>query len=93
MTPDQKMTQFQKLCELKPQLHDLYEEAKAVKDDPSKPAFCANAVWYGFGCWDGRGLKARLGQLVDGLKDHLAEDLATDVIYDALPDCRNCGCP
>lgn len=74
MTSGQKMIQFHKLCELQPRLRELYEEAKAIKDDPSTPAFCANAVWYGFGSWTDRGFKARLSRLVGytaGLKKSL----------------------
>lgn len=92
---------FEELCEMQPQLRDLYEIASAIKDDLSTPAFCANAVWYGYGSWRGLGIKELLKSYVGwgadlahsaALKTSCAYDIAYEVIYDALPDCRNCGC-
>ena len=88
------------LIELEPRLLDLYQEARSVRDDRSKPWFCANAVWYGHHGFEG--LRPRLVDLVgyrrrdDGSDPRLATSLAYDIayrtIYNVLPDCRNCSC-
>ena len=87
------------LCELEPRLLDLYNEVSSIKDEGGE-YFCANAVWYGRGNFEG--FKHRLVALVgfrrqnDGSDPRLAAsrsyDIAYHKIYDALPDCRNCAC-
>jgi len=36
---------FSILCQKEPRLRALYDRARAVRDDTSKPSFCANNVW------------------------------------------------
>jgi len=88
--------EFQKLCDLEPELLELFEDACSFK---SKPDFCANRVWYGK--WDGFiGLKYRLVELVGYLSQHPDKRLHTSKAYDiayracyyALPDCRHDSC-
>ena len=51
---------WQEIVRLQPALDRLLKEVKAVKDDKTKPAFCANAWWYGYGSRAGLGFKERL---------------------------------
>ena len=84
---------FTQLCKLEPRLASLREQAKAV--DGSGEHFCANMVWY-------RKLKPQLLELVgweaEGkaktpeLGSNDAYDAAYDLIYDELPDCKDCSC-
>ncbi len=95
---NEKIT-WELLCSLEPRLLDLLAEVRAIKDDKSKPSFCANAVWYGeFGH---PGIKPKLIHLVGWhasgtdrrLRSPEAYDLATNTLYNALPDCRgDCFC-
>lgn len=76
-----------------PELAHLRREAQKTSD--ADPHFCANYVWYRPG-----GLKERLSQLVGWgvaspdpmVRSSEAYDLAYDILYNALPDCRDCGC-
>lgn len=63
VTP-QEQNEFDELCHLEPRLKELYDEARAIKDDPSAPSFCANAVWLGYGQYTGQGMKHRMIRLV-----------------------------
>lgn len=89
---------WNQLCELEPGLLDLLAEVKSVKDDKSKPSFCANAVWYGEN--GHTSLKSRMSSLVGWYAKSLdprvrsprAYDLAVDNLYSKLPGCRNCRC-
>lgn len=91
---------FEELCKLEPRLLALYNEVRAVKDNKRKRSFCANAVWYGRGPFDG--FKERLCRLVGYSVRHrggdprlatsAAYDVAYHTIYQALPDCRTCAC-
>jgi hypothetical protein len=100
MTPHKSRPTFAKLVAQEPRLRTLLQRAQAVKDDRRKPAFCANAVWYGYGPYHGRGLKEQLCWLVGwGRKDghpilatEEAYDVAYETIYLALPNCRECLC-
>jgi hypothetical protein len=80
------------ICQLEPRLQALLEEIKQVKDDPTTPYFCANAHWYGQS-----GFKSRIFYLVGHwaenchLRSSTAYDVAYHKLYDALPNCRNCG--
>lgn len=88
---------FLELCAVEPGLMELYEEAQGYKEGVR---FCANAVWYGYAGHEGRGLKARLVELVgwqrkpkDELSTMKAYDIAYRMIYEALPDCGpECVC-
>ena|SRR5215472_2003812 len=87
-----RLAEFEKLCAIEPCLAALLERARAVKDDTAKPSFCANRIWYGE-------LKPELTRLVGRRrKDHpvlgtpRAYDLSYQIIYDALPACRDCAC-
>lgn len=77
-------------------LLDLIEDLK-----PGDGHFCANEAWYGTTDPDA-GIRARMDALVgwnreestpDLLQSREAYDLAYDTLYDALPNCRGCGCP
>jgi hypothetical protein len=84
---------FDELCEREPALRRLYDAARAERRKRRGKHYCANAVWY-------VRLKPRLLWLVGwqrpdrdpvlGSAD--AYDVAYDTIYDALPDCKDCGC-
>ena len=82
---------FEELCALEPRLRELYQRAKAVRDDRRKPSFCANSIWY-------RELKPELCRLVGweasnpALRTSEAYDLGYETIYEVLPPCRNCLC-
>ena|SRR5665213_1242039 len=88
--------EFLRLCTLEPHLATIYADACAVKDDGG-PSFCANAIFYGF-FGNNPGFKSRLSQLVgdratrEELKNSECYDLVYEVIYNVLPDCRNCMC-
>lgn len=94
---------WQKLTELEPRLVGVLHEAQAVTDDPGKPSFCANRVWYGYDepGPGPRGLKGKISALVGWhstnpehpvLGSEEAYSIAYRTVYDALPDCRNCFC-
>jgi hypothetical protein len=81
-----------------PALAELERELRAIEDDPARPAFCANLVWYGREDPEGRSYKERLHPLVGWearnpkLRSEHAYDLAYDHLYALLPDCRDCLC-
>lgn len=94
MSPDYHesgMILWKQICELEPGLLDLYTEAAAVKDDGKLKRFCANDVWT-------HRFKPRLVKLVgwdskiELLQSTTAYDVAYHMVYDVLPDCRNCSC-
>lgn len=94
------MITWDKLVELEPRLTSLLAEAQSIRDDKSKPVFCANSVWYGYHLHDG-GLREKVIQLVGWeaqrkgvpeLRTQAAYDVAYQHVYDALPPCRNCLC-
>ncbi len=88
--------QFEKLCGMEPRLQALYKKAKGMRDDPSRPSFCANAVW--FGALGEEGLRGEMARLVGWfaenpeLRTTEAYDIAYETLYQALPNCRACGC-
>lgn len=88
-TRNQLNDEFVKLCEIEPQLWELYREARTCLP---APGFCANFMWYRKG-----GLKGRLCDLVGWeagnprLRTPEAYDLCYSTIYGALPDCRHVG--
>ncbi|RZU29054.1 hypothetical protein [Edaphobacter modestus] len=83
---------FQQICDLEPRVQALFDEAKAVHDDPAAESFCANTVWHR------SGFKKRVSALAGfdathpQLQTNEAYDTAYQTIYLALPNCRNCGC-
>jgi len=89
-----KVLTWEDLTRREPRLKALLRDAQAVRD-PGGPSFCANQVWYRPG-----GFKDRLIHLVgwDAVKSDpvlrttKAYELATDEVYQALPDCRRCSC-
>ncbi len=87
------------LVRREPRLIPLLTEAvKQHRDTDSH--YCANGKWYGFGKYRDRGLKPRLVRLVGihaessdpVLHTSEAYDVAYQRVYDALPNCRDCGC-
>jgi predicted transcriptional regulator with HTH domain len=84
---------WRELVRREPYLRYLLEAARCQKDDPSKPSYCANYVWYTY-------FKPQLERYVgwfarvkDGVVNTSeAYDLAYEKIYNALPNCRNCNC-
>lgn len=79
---------WQELTETEPELLTLEAELQAITDDGGA-TFCANAVWYGYGKFNGNGFKARLLALVSYSEGY---DDAAAHLYDQLPGCRNCLC-
>lgn len=89
---------WKRLIEIEPMLELLRLAVAAVKDDGTSPYFCANEWWYGRG---DHGFKGRMSRLVGWTSDkgydpflrtQEAYDVAYDVLYNELPNCRNCGC-
>lgn len=85
---------WSKIIAIEPRLADLFDEIKAIRDDKTRPRFCANARWYGRNWYDS--LKERMCRLVgfeaakSALRSADAYDLVYDKLYNALPDCRGC---
>lgn len=98
MTP--QWLRFRHLCKKEPRLLEVYRKVAAIVDDDSKPYFCANEHWYGYG--EGEGVEGGLREMLDDLVGFFAEDpklrtfqahdLARRVLYGELPNCRNCSC-
>lgn len=92
---------FELVADLEPELRTLLEEARSHRTK-AKDLFCANAVYYGDGD-QAPGLRPRLDKIVGGgarkgkahpvLLSWMLYDVVTDMIYEALPDCRGaCLC-
>jgi hypothetical protein len=94
---DPQMT-WSDLVTIEPALAELYRELRRVQDDPNKPAFCANWVWYGYGDRAVPSYKDRMMHLVGftarqpQLQTMQAYDVTYKTLYNQLPDCRNCNC-
>lgn len=98
-----KMRLWHRLIIEEPRLLEVFQIARSINDDFAQPSFCANAHFYG---WIEHlegvrpyGLKAQLSELVGDsqrgravLGTREAYDAAYEVIYNALPPCRNCLC-
>ena len=90
---------FIELLKLEPELAVLLAEAHAHHSTDGE-RFCANQLWYGYGSTVQPGLKRKLTMLVGthAIYQHPklitgeAYDTAYHTIYNALPDCRKCGC-
>ena len=88
------------LVEREPSLGQLEREMRAFRRTPLGDDFCANARWYGYGRFRGMGYRARVVALVGmcarsddpALRTSSAYDTAYRRLYEALPDCRRCGC-
>jgi hypothetical protein len=93
-----KSMTWSQMVAVEPALGSLLAEIRKVKDDKTKPAFCANAWWYGYGSRADCGFKARFIYLVGfhatkkELRTMEAYSFAYNKLYSALPDCRNCQC-
>jgi predicted DNA-binding transcriptional regulator AlpA len=100
--PGLKGYDWNTLVKLEPRLDKLYRKVTAIKDDPTKPSFCANYEWYD-NTTDGPSLESQMCTLVGRkckntggdkrLKSKEAYDIAYRTLYNKLPDCRNCQCP
>lgn len=86
------------LVERDPELGAILWEAMMSMDDKRKKSFCARRIWDG-----GRGrpgLKDKLSAHVGWsaatddpvLKSTEAYEISVQVVFGALPPCRNCGC-
>lgn len=84
---------WDKLIAAEPRLVDLYQRARSIRDDLTRKSFCANVHWYdelkpelvklvGWSAWSRKAL----------LRSSDSYDVAYEVIYNVLPDCRNCWC-
>src|SRR5262245_37108682 len=86
-----------KIVRIEPRLKRLYAEISKIKDDKTKPSFCANAVWYGYFSHHGLFKECMLclaGFYADKpeLRTMETYNLVCDKLNNALPNCRNCGC-
>lgn len=88
-TTEAKQAEFESLCEQVPGLRRLYEEAQSYHKLRRK-RFCAtDAILV---------LSRRYEPMILHCDAVPAADkwqkigIVNDVIYDVLPDCRNCGC-
>lgn len=84
--------EWKSLVALEPRLADLYNRARAIRDNGQ--SFCANETWRD-------GFRDELDELVGfhvrpdrhpRLRTWEAHNIARHTIYSALPDCRNCYC-
>ena len=86
-----------------PRLARLRREIRALHRQPLGDNWCAGEAWYGYGAWrwsGGEGFRRRLAALVGTtaerpdpvLRRSKAYDLAYRMLYEALPDCRDCAC-
>ncbi|BAH74204.1 hypothetical protein [Solidesulfovibrio magneticus] len=84
---------WEELVEIEPDLRWMLQAIKLIRRPKAPASFCANRIWY---CC----FKPRLLQLVghscrrknSALRSSAAYDTAYQKLYNALPDCRNCGC-
>ena len=85
-------TDWNDLVVFEPQLKWLLLEVQDVYD-PGGKSFCSEHLWHSR-------YKSRVGGLVGfnakssnpAMRSREAYELACDVIREALPPCRNCGC-
>jgi len=82
---------WEEIVEIEPELVELFNEARAVRDDKERDGFCANQVFY-------TQFKPRIAKLVgwgadnDAVATPAAYESAFEMIYRLLPPCRRCGC-
>jgi hypothetical protein len=90
---------WKRLVKIEPLLVELLKEVEAIRDDRTKPSFCANRLWYGRGPNGEESIRTRMEELVGWdcptpeLQNHIDHAVAYGVLYNLLPDCRNCGEP
>ena len=80
------------LIEREPGLAQLWLEVESIRDEGGH-SFCANKVWY---IW----IEPRVRELVGShaaredalLRSREAHELARQILYRLLPNCRNCVC-
>lgn len=86
----EKQKIWREIVEKEPRMDSLLSKAKAVRDEGGN-SFCANTVWY-------RDFKPMLVKLIgfdskqESLRTMHHYDIGYEIIYDALPNCRNCNC-
>ena len=84
------------LVKREPLLDGLEAAIREVR--PKGPHYCANARWYGYNEYRGRGFRAQLENLVGwdarcpDLQTSDAYDVAYRHLYELLPDCLDCLC-
>jgi len=61
---------WDELARLEPRLQELLDEARAIKDDKSKPTFCANDIFFIESAPGKDGFKMRLIELVGWSREH-----------------------
>lgn len=87
---------WERICEIEPRLKVAEREILRIADKGGK-AFCANAVWYGYGDPD-FSFKERVVRYAGWeaeeprLRSNAAYDIAYEHLYELLPACRNCWC-
>jgi hypothetical protein len=85
---------FDVLCKLEPRLLELKAAISAVKDDGGESGFCANYHWY-YTPIGKSGVSRLVGWERKGgpaeLRTMQAYEVATDALYNLLPDCRHEG--
>lgn len=100
MTKTTMAPTWRALVAAEPRLAELLREIQTIRDDKTKPGFCANARWFGYRSHD-PGFREQMKWLVgfnafsapDELRTSAAHDVVYKKLYAALPDCRNCsGC-
>lgn len=90
---------FEDYCEIEPRLKELMALASDHRFS-GHTRFCANEFWFGYGRTQSPSLKLRLTRLVGWnadtqdkrLHSQHAYNTCYDTIYNALPNCRHCGC-
>lgn len=88
-----KIYSWKQIVTIEPQIQYILDAAIRIKDDGGKESFCANRYFYEPG-----GFKDQLSYFVGWsaenpqLKSENAYDIVYKMIYEALPDCRNCSC-
>jgi hypothetical protein len=88
-------TTWEELVMVEPRLGELLQHIQQIKDDGSKSSFCANVEWY---YRTNPSLKLIMTYLVGfhaahpKLRNMENYGVAYDILFDALPDCRNCMC-
>lgn len=88
---------FEELARLEPQLHELEERVRAIRDPGGPRFFCSNYLWLPLSV-ELRGLVGvgRRGWSTheegDPLYDSRAYETAYRHLSALLPPCRDCGC-
>lgn len=91
---------WEDLVRIEPRLGEMLKEIQSIKDDGTAPSFCANAQWYRSPGEGEDSFKDRLVAMAGWhaqssdpeIRSDLAYNVAYEKLYEALPNCRNCGC-